>query len=140
MWKETHSTTNKIIVIWTCQYRNMQGTIGASSAYSSNPTALQNWNRVHGSSGGFDSGRYILRNHSPKWLYFTFYIFLHIFYSNINIFQGIQSLFYLSDSDIYASINVLIIDSISLSQWLPDNMWWAVVWNNASNSWSHNAW
>lgn len=37
--------------------RNMQGTIAASSAYSSNPTALQNWNRVHGSSGGFDSGR-----------------------------------------------------------------------------------
>ena len=39
----------------------MQGTIAASSAYSSNPTALQNWNRVHGSSGGFDSGRYIFQ-------------------------------------------------------------------------------
>ena len=45
----------------------MQGTIAASSAYSSNPTALQNWNRAHGSSGGFDSGRYIfLSNPSPK--------------------------------------------------------------------------
>ena len=45
----------------------MQGTIAASSAYSSNPTALQNWNRVHGSSGGFDSGRYIfINNTSPK--------------------------------------------------------------------------
>ena len=103
----------------------MQGTIAASSAYSSNPTALQNWNRVHGSSGGFDSGRYIfINNHSPKSICATFceQICLPAFSSNINIFQGIQSLFYLSDSDIYASINVLIIDCISLSQWLPDNV------------------
>ena len=58
----------------------MQGTIAASSAYSSNPTALQNWNRVHGSSGGFDSGRYIfINNHSPKSICATFnkYVCLH---------------------------------------------------------------